>query len=288
MQDVQSITTELTTMGLSAYEAKAYVALVAAGEALSGYEVAKRSGVPRSTVYETLAKLLARGAAFEVRTDGDATAYVALPPQTLLRRLRHDFDANLQRLDAAFSRVSAPTTSHLVHTLEGREAVLARAADVIHDAEATLHVSAWSDDLDTLRGALEDARARGIEVTTIHFGGSETEPVGHSYPHLYSPPEEVMARVGCRLLVVAQDHESVLIGGSVGESPSGSMWGLFSDDPAVVLVAEEFIRHDIGFQVLTARVGPEQVAELFRSDPELLRLQRGGEAPALARRRAAG
>ena len=50
------------------HEAKAYVALVAAGGPLNGYEAAKRSGVPRSTVYETLAKLVARGAAFEVRT----------------------------------------------------------------------------------------------------------------------------------------------------------------------------------------------------------------------------
>ena len=40
---------------------------VAAGTPLNGYEVAKRSGVPRSTVYETLAKLVGRGAAYEVR-----------------------------------------------------------------------------------------------------------------------------------------------------------------------------------------------------------------------------
>src|SRR5262249_33872361 len=40
----------LQELGMSGYEAKAYIALVAAGEPLNGYEVAKRSGVPRSTV----------------------------------------------------------------------------------------------------------------------------------------------------------------------------------------------------------------------------------------------
>ena len=56
--------------GLSGYEAKAYLALLAGGEPMNGYEVAKASGVPRSTVYETLGKLVARGAAFEVNGDG--------------------------------------------------------------------------------------------------------------------------------------------------------------------------------------------------------------------------
>jgi transposase len=66
----QSVISELQRLGMSGYEAKAYVALVAAGSPLNGYEVAKRSGVPRSTVYETLAKLVGRGAAYEVRAGG--------------------------------------------------------------------------------------------------------------------------------------------------------------------------------------------------------------------------
>ncbi len=58
----QSVIEELQHLGMSGYEAKAYVALVAAGTPLNGYEVAKHSGVPRSTVYETLGKLVGRGA----------------------------------------------------------------------------------------------------------------------------------------------------------------------------------------------------------------------------------
>ena len=75
---------ELQRLGMSGYEAKAYVALVAAGGPLNGYEVAKRSGVPRSTVYETLAKLVGRGAAYEVRAGEDGVGYISLPPSALL------------------------------------------------------------------------------------------------------------------------------------------------------------------------------------------------------------
>jgi len=45
---------QLQQLGLSGYEGKAYLSLLAAPEALNGYELAKASGVPRSTVYEVI------------------------------------------------------------------------------------------------------------------------------------------------------------------------------------------------------------------------------------------
>ena len=136
MIEPDAILQSLQAVGMSAYEAKAYVALVASGEPINGYEVAKRSGVPRSTVYETLGKLLARGAAFEVRSDDETTLYVALPADALLRRLREQFDGQLEQLSASLPQVRAPVTSHVLHTLEGREAVLDRARDLLDLARA--------------------------------------------------------------------------------------------------------------------------------------------------------
>jgi len=67
-----AIVERLQHLGMSGYEAKAYVALVASGVPINGYEVAKKSGVPRSTVYEPLGKLAARGAAFEGKASATA------------------------------------------------------------------------------------------------------------------------------------------------------------------------------------------------------------------------
>jgi len=104
----QGVVDELQRLGMSGYEAKAYVALVASGTPLNGYEVAKRSGVPRSTVYETLAKLVGRGAAYEVRAGEDAVGYIALPPSALLDRLRREFDQSIDVLSAALPELAAP------------------------------------------------------------------------------------------------------------------------------------------------------------------------------------
>jgi HTH-type transcriptional regulator, sugar sensing transcriptional regulator len=260
---------------MSGYEAKVYLAMVSAGRPLRGYEIAKRSGVPRSTVYETIGKLVTRGAAFEVRSDSEATDYLALPAEAFLSRLRRDFSESVEALAEALPRVTE-RAEHVVHNIEGRQSVLARARDLIDDARDTLYVSIWGEELAELAKALDQAEKRGVDVSVVRFGESSTT-VGHTYAHMFSAPDVVLDRVGCRLLAVAADSESVLIGGAV-DAP---MWGMFSNDPAVVLVAVEFIRHDIAMQVLVERLGLEETELLFRTDRTLLRLATGHHAPRL-------
>ena len=51
--------TRLNRIGFSEYEAKAYVALLRKSP-VSGYELSKMSGVPRSMIYEVVGKLARR------------------------------------------------------------------------------------------------------------------------------------------------------------------------------------------------------------------------------------
>jgi HTH-type transcriptional regulator, sugar sensing transcriptional regulator len=282
MIEPDAVIQSLQAIGMSGYEAKAYLALLGANRPINGYEVAKHSGVPRSTVYETLGKLLTRGAAFEVRSDDETTAYVALPSDALIRRLRHSFDAHIDELADALPHVTSPPTSHLLHAIEGRDAVVERARDLIDLSSATLDVSAWSPELEEFAPALSRADQRGVELSIMCFG-DEFDPIGHTQMHRFASPEVVLERVGCRLVVIAADREEVLIGGIV---EGGGVWGVFSDDPAVVLVAVEYIRHDIAFQILVDRMGIDAVEQVYRTDPTLLRLATGRGAPGLGRRAA--
>ena len=271
---------ELRAIGMSAYEAKAYVALLAAGQPINGYEVAKRSGVPRSTVYETLGKLVNRGAAFEVRAgeDGSATDYLPLPAESLVARLRRDFDSRIDSLSASLPKIASPMPTSVVQYIHGRVNVIERAQDLIASANEDLFVSVWQQESDQLTEPLRQAARRGVEVFVVGFGDIG-EPVGHTYHHQFSDPEVVFDRVGARLFVVSSDRESVLIGGAVGDTT----WGMWSDDPAVVLVAVEYVRHDIAMQVLVDHMGTDSVHEFWHTDEALERLQTGTGAPGLRR-----
>jgi sugar-specific transcriptional regulator TrmB len=271
----QSVIEELQRLGMSGYEAKAYVALVSAGLPLNGYEVAKRSGVPRSTVYETLAKLVARGAAYEVSAGEAKGGYISLPPNVLLDRMRRDFDQSIDALRDAMAEVASPPQVRLVHNLSDRTSLLARAEDVIAAARKDVFLSVWPSELEPLKTAARRAEADGVDVSVVTFG-EDPEPVGRTTPHRFSTPEVVLENLGCRLLVICADREQAVIGGVVNEDA----WGVYTDDPAIVLVAVEYVRHDIAMHLIAEKFAPDDFESFWASDPAVLRLRADHGAPA--------
>jgi HTH-type transcriptional regulator, sugar sensing transcriptional regulator len=265
----------LQHLGMSGYEAKTYLALVGAGEPLNGYEVAKRSGVPRSTVYETLAKLVARGAAFEVRGAGDAVDYLPLPVKALLDRLGRDYHESLAALDMMLPAIAAPPTVHLIHNLSGVASLLDRARDVVAGARRELFLSIWPEEMTALRETVVRAEQRGVAVTSIAFGDIG-DPVGRTYQHALSTPEVVMENLGCRMLTVVGDRQEAVIG---GVTETGA-WGVYTDNPAVVLLAVEYIRHDIAIQLMGDHFDADQIRDFWREDPDMNRLRADRGLPA--------
>jgi sugar-specific transcriptional regulator TrmB len=70
---------QLTQLGLNAYEAKAYAALLGK-DSFSATQVADLSGVPRQRIYDILASLVERGLAIS-RPGSHGTRYAAVAPK---------------------------------------------------------------------------------------------------------------------------------------------------------------------------------------------------------------
>ena len=67
-------------LGFSSYEAKAYMGILK-GQPVGAYELAKRSSIPTSKIYETLNKLLNKEVVqFAGSAEADNPTYVALSP----------------------------------------------------------------------------------------------------------------------------------------------------------------------------------------------------------------
>jgi sugar-specific transcriptional regulator TrmB len=275
----QTVIERLQHLGMPGYEAKAYLALIGAGEPLNGYEVAKRSGVPRSTVYETLGKLVSRGAAFEVRGENNVVAYLPLPPKALLDRMGREYDESFEALRGVLPQIAAPPQVHLIHNLTGAGAMRERARDVIDGARRDLFLSLWPEEYAPLHPLVERADRRGVDISVMSFGPDEA-PVGHTYLHEFSPPEVVLENLGCRLFVVVADRQQAVIGGFV----NGDAWGVYTDNPAVVLLAVEYVRHDIALHLIAKHFEADEVARFWSADPEISRLRSDRGAPAAALR----
>lgn len=267
----------LKDAGLSGYEAKAYLALLAAGEPLNGYEVAKGSGVPRSTVYETLGKLVARGAAFEVGDATDSVSYVPLPSEALIGRLRRQTNETIAGLETALPSIGSALAARVVQHLTGRADVISRAIDVIESARRSLWLSIWPQEGSDLIDAVTAAVDRQVEVFTIAYGDLSTLP-GRVYAHSYSSPEVVEQRLQCRLSIVVADHEQAMIGGVT----SDAVWGMWSDDRAVALLAAEHVRHDIALQLTAEHLEAAGLHDFWVRNPDLEALRDASAAAIVA------
>lgn len=86
----------LVALGLTGYEASAYVALTRRGQA-TGAEVARLAELPRQRVYDVLGSLVGRGLAVE--TPGRPTRYSAAPPDLVLGQLLEQQREHVEQLE---------------------------------------------------------------------------------------------------------------------------------------------------------------------------------------------
>ena len=176
--------------------------------------------------------------------------------------------------------LASPTQVRLVHNLSDRTSLLARAEDVVAAARKDVFLSGWPSELESLKPAARRAEADGVDVSVVTFG-EDPEPVGQTTPHRFSTPEVVLENLGCRLLVVCADREQAVIGGVI----NGDAWGVYTDDPAIVLVAVEYVRHDIAMHLIAEKFAPDDFEAFWASDPAVLRLRADHGAPAALLRR---
>src|ERR671936_80397 len=87
---------QLTRLGLTSYEAKAYLALLRRDSSTAA-QVARLAEVPRQRIYDVLASLVERGLASG--RPGRVVKYAATAPQLALERLISDHRQRLRELE---------------------------------------------------------------------------------------------------------------------------------------------------------------------------------------------
>ncbi|MCC6024161.1 MAG: helix-turn-helix domain-containing protein, partial [Thaumarchaeota archaeon] len=98
MSGQEELVRALRKLGLSEYEARAYIALVELGEA-DASEISRRSGVPRTRIYDVLGRLESAGIIQKI-LGSRPVVYSAIPPDRALEPLRRRlFDEVSEAID---------------------------------------------------------------------------------------------------------------------------------------------------------------------------------------------
>ena len=225
----------LVQLGLSQYEIKAYLALV--GEfPINGSQLSRRSGIPRARIYDVLISLKDKGLAVELK-DG---FYAPLPPEELIKRLRHSFETNIEELEAKLASATASESYDFVWIMRGYDQVMTKAREMIGRARQEIYVRLYPPEGQTLADNLRQAQDRGIPVNYISMGHPPSL-LDHQVVH---PDAEVIeTHVGGRTFDLVVDREEVLVGmfetGNQDRSPIN-----WAKNHWFVIATRDSLRHD--------------------------------------------
>jgi sugar-specific transcriptional regulator TrmB len=251
----------LVELGFSEYEAKAYVALLRENPA-TGYQVAKVSGVPRSMIYEVLGKLTARGAAMELRKEG-RTQYAPAPPQEFLNQLRREHEKLVASLKDDLMSVGSTSDLEHVWNIEGYENVMAKAQEMIRQAQDRVYMAVLPSTFPSLRPALEEAIACDVRVVVyssrcLDLPGARVVAASMSEEHL-----KTAKGLG---LVLVVDGDEVLIGERLTAAQARSSW---TRSPLFVLIAEHHLRTDLYLPQILDMLGDRAEDVIHEDDWDL-------------------
>jgi HTH-type transcriptional regulator, sugar sensing transcriptional regulator len=271
----EALVERLVRLGFSQYEGRAYVGLLVRGEQ-TGYALANATGVPQPKIYETLRRLLDRGAI--VQSTERPARYVAVAPETLLSALEHDFSRRLENARDELARLpKAPVDGvpTLGRRLSGWSDVLAEAQTTLARAEGKVYLSGRSADLQALSEPVTAALRRGVTFVVIHFGPLPfAVPRGRTIRHASTEGTLYRSHRAHHLAMVGDSQRVVW-----AFARDGVTWqGLAADDEVLATVVKSYIRHDLMIQRIYADL-PEQLTELY--GPGLLELAKiaSGQGP---------
>jgi HTH-type transcriptional regulator, sugar sensing transcriptional regulator len=167
--NLDSVIDQLSRLGFSQPEARAYLALLGKSPA-TGYEVAKNSGLSRGQIYETLGRLESTGAV-QRSLDGK---YIAMP----FRELAHDKLATvrdaIKEVEQALPQLSV-TRGEAALIVYGYANLILRALEIVQGAARNVFLACFPPELEKLEDELIAAKQRGVNVNILSYGDFEVK-----------------------------------------------------------------------------------------------------------------
>jgi HTH-type transcriptional regulator, sugar sensing transcriptional regulator len=156
----------LERVGLTRYEARAYLALVTRGYG-DATSLASAAGIPRTSAYKVLEALSQKG--FAYASGGKPTLFKPQPPEQVAEKLKGDIQEVFERLQALHRMVGEQGEPQLVYLLYGKEKVMSKVGEFLDRSTRTVIITTpqMAPFRDELGKQIGRATKRGVEVTFI-------------------------------------------------------------------------------------------------------------------------
>jgi len=152
--------------GLSEYESRAYLALVALGSGSANF-VAEIAQIPRTSAYKVMKSLEDKG--FAKEKPGRPVSFTPTDPEELSRKLVEEVEASFAKAVSLKDILSERGVPQLVYTIMGKERVLDKIGEMMDKSEASFVMStpSMAEIRRKLGKRFANALSRGVQVTLI-------------------------------------------------------------------------------------------------------------------------
>jgi sugar-specific transcriptional regulator TrmB len=237
----------LTQLGLSEYEAKAYIALLKESPS-SAYEIAKNSGIPTSKIYEVIRRLESRHMIQSIHGER-SRMFVPVPPEEFIENFRTAMEESLYAVKSELSDFKVGIDTSYTWHIKDYETFILRAKRMLDTSREAVLLSLWHPEIEALSRPISEAETRGIKIAIVHYGATNLK-FGQLYRH---PVEDTLyTQKGVRGFTLVADSKEVLMG-KIKEKEAEAIWSM---NEGFVMMAEDYIRHDIYFMKLVERFDP--------------------------------
>ena len=229
---------------------------------VTGYQLSKISGVPRSMIYEVLGKLTARGAAMTLRKSG-STQYAPVPAPEFLDQLLKEQEELIASLkDDLANLISAPDLEY-VWNIEGHENIMAKAKEMISQAKSSIYLALVPATFQTLCSVLEEAVDRGVRVVLYSTSKIDLPGCRVVVAHV---SQETLDQAGGLGLILVIDGEEVLVAEWLTANQARASW---TSSSLLVFIAEHHLRTDLYLPQILALLGDRALDLIQEEDREL-------------------
>ena len=239
---------ELKKIGLTTHESKTYFCLLECGPC-TGYEVSKKSCLPKSNTYAALNNLVKKN--FAYKSEGPTTIFKARDFKEISHNLVSDLKTGLKYISDNLPKTNDSNNRFI--SITGNSKILNKIDHMIDKAQKHISIDMWREEFDYFQDRLLFAKDRGIKMTIIvigHVSEEEKNMFQSIYEHYR---DEEWLEDGFRDINIISDGNYSL-SATLGHN---SCQGVFSGNKSFVTLAESAFRHDIYIEELKNIYGNE-------------------------------
>jgi sugar-specific transcriptional regulator TrmB len=268
---VADVLESLVALGLTTLEAEIYRFLLQESPA-TGYRIAQGLGKPTANVYKALDTLRAKSALLVL--EGEPRRFRPVPVDELLDRLQRQFERHLEQSRDALRQLPGPADDDGIYHLDGRDAVLDRARQMLDRARSNVLLDVFPLPLAEVTPALHVCAERDVRVAVKVYAPARLAGV----EVVLSPDHESVRRrwpvQWLNLVVDAQELMIAVLDGE-GEEVLQAIW---TRNAWISFILEGALAHEIAFAGVrgAAAADPRSIGDAIGRGESLLRRETPG------------